>query len=112
MATINFYDDFYNLIAVRVSGKYDIRLSKKMRYDFRSQGNIHLLFICEHGHYFHKSFDGHKGNVFVDENTIMDELCNFLNNKRIDEEDIYWGLNYKLLAHIEEFFNKSEEGEL
>lgn len=74
-------DDSYKLLKVSFDSQ-EIDIShKKIKYPYRSQGNIHLLFFCEDQHYFHKSFDGHKGCIHVDENPIMTLLCDYLNRR-------------------------------
>lgn len=78
------------------------QISIKTKYQFRSQGNIHLLFRCEDGHFFIKSFDGHKGNVFIDNNNLLDGLVIYLNNVYKDEENSF-SFNYELLANIEKY---------
>lgn len=78
-------------------------LAIKTKYEYRSQGNIHLLFRCEDGHFFIKSFDGHKGNVFMDENTLMDELTSYLNEVYQNEKNLFFTLSFELLGNIEKF---------
>lgn len=85
-------------------------ISAKVHYEYRSQGNIHILFICESGHYFIKSFDGHKGNIFVDENPLMNELTDFLNNVYKDRDEWNDSLDYELLANIEKFLILKQNG--
>lgn len=109
VTTIKFYDDDnYNLISVKVDDQYEIKVEKDMKYSYRSQNSISLLFTCEDGHYFYKSFDGHKGNIFIDKNEVMYELCLFLNEKNRESKTLLPDVNYNLLAQIEEFFNESE----
>ncbi|MCM1368498.1 MAG: hypothetical protein NC184_06805 [Roseburia sp.] len=55
-------------------------------YPFRSQGNAHLIFLSEYGVWFGLSFDGHKGDMFVNSNPIIDYLIKKLNiDWEIDE---------------------------
>lgn len=102
ICTLNFVDnDEYKTTKVIINNKHEIALAA--RYDYRSQGNIHLLFVCESGHYHSKSFDGHKGNIFVDKNNLMVELVNHLNDR--EQEDEYsLSLNYQLLGKLEKYF--------
>lgn len=77
---ITFEDDDYNhLVSYSLCDGKKNRINRKINYPYRSQGNVQLLFWCEDHHYFYKGFDGHKGNVSVDQNPIMVQLCNFLN---------------------------------
>lgn len=99
-------DDNYNLISVTVDDQYEIKVEKDMKYPYRSQNSISLLFICEDGHYFYKSFDGHKGNIFIDKNEVMHELCAFLNDENKENKILSSAVNYNLLAQIEKFLNK------
>lgn len=100
-------DDHYNLISITVAGKYFIEIKNKIKYQYRSQKSVHLLIICEGGHYYHQSFDGHKGKIFKDRNLIMDQLCQYLN------AEVYSGglkfdldFNQELMAKIGNFFKK------
>lgn len=105
VACIDFVDDdCYRLKSVIVNNQYVIDNFKEIKYQYRSQNSIHLLFICEEGHFFHKSFDGHKGNIYVDNNTIMDELCRFLNDDRNENENYNMSFSFEILGKIESFF--------
>lgn len=95
-------NDDYQATDFVVNQKYTI--SVKTNYQFRSQGNIHLLFRCEDGHFFVKSFDGHKGMVFLDENPLMYDLGNHLNKVYEKEDKLSLSLDYELLGNIEKFF--------
>ncbi|MET3507046.1 hypothetical protein [Halalkalibacter oceani] len=99
-------DDDYQTKEVIVNNQY--RIPVKTRYNYRSQGNIHLLFICEDGHFSIKSFDGHKGVVVIDENILMDNLSSYLNGV-YRENQASWAFNFELLGHIENFFLKVEQ---
>lgn len=102
IGTIEVIDNDENqAVEFMINRKYSIAI--KTKYEYRSQGNIHLLFRCEEGHFFIKSFDGHKGNVFMDENTLMDELTSYLNGVYQNEKDLFFKLNYDLLGNIEKF---------
>lgn len=96
-------NDEYQAVEFIINNKYPI--STKVKYGYRSQGNIHLLFRCEDGHFFIKSFDGHKGNVYTDDNTLMDELSSYLNHlyEGESDEERFLSFNYGLLANIEKF---------
>ncbi len=69
-------DDYYNTTEVTINNKA-YKLS--VRYPFRSQGNDHLIFYSEDGQWFRMSFDGHKGDMFVNSNEIIDRTINVLN---------------------------------
>jgi len=97
-------DDSYGTSQIIVNGKYSI--SARVKYGFRSQGNIHILFSCESGHFFIKSYDGHKGIVFIDENSLMDELVEYLNGFNKNNEDAKWSFDYEILGQIESFFKE------
>lgn len=102
VAHLEFTDnDNYQATCVLINGKYPIQFFPEIKYQYRSQGNIHLLFQGECGHYNSKSFDGHKGNMILDENNLLDELCTYL-DRQINE--IYLEFNFKLLGEIEQFF--------
>ena len=101
-----FDDDCYNLTKILVNGIYEIPV-REVSYPYRSQGNIHLVFACESGHYFIVSFDGHKGNVNVDQNLLMEKLADFLNHEtREGRLPVSLGFNYQLLGCIEKFFHQ------
>ncbi|MDF1510670.1 hypothetical protein PZE06_21275 [Robertmurraya sp. DFI.2.37] len=102
IATLQVKDnDDYQTTEVIVNQTYPI--SVKTEYKYRSQGNMHILFQCEEGHYFIKSFDGHKGNVSIDENPLMDELAEYLNRVYKDQKKLSLSFNYELLGNIEKF---------
>lgn len=93
-------------MATEVIVNHEHRISTNVKYNFRSQGNIHLLFRCENGHFFIKSFDGHKGNVYIDDNPLMDELADYLNKAYKEQTELTLYFNYELLGNIEKFFMK------
>lgn len=104
VTTLSFEDDdSYKTTKVTVGGRYEIPCT--VEYRFRSQGNIHLIFICEDGHYFIKSFDGHKGNVLIDENPLIDDLSRYLNENN-GQDDMRFNFDFKLLGQIESFLQK------
>ena len=79
-------------------------------YPYRSQGNLHTLFICEPGlHFFFKSFDGHKGNVFIDDNSLIDGLANHLNSVYQNASNHSFSMDYELLGNIEKYLKSKEE---
>lgn len=87
-----------------INGEHEI--SCNALYPYRSQGNVHLLFRCEHGHFFIISFDGHKGNVYVEDNKLMDRLADFLNEKTAEERkrgSYTLRLTPEMVGYIEEF---------
>lgn len=100
IATFNVKDDdHYETSEFIVNGKYHIPV--RLKYNFRSQGNIHILFSCaEHGHYFIKSFDGHKGNIYLDKNQLMDELAIYLNEVSNYTKNNF---DFEILGLIEKF---------
>lgn len=106
------YTHIIGTIQVKVNDDYQAtefivnqehHISVKTKYEFRSQGNLHLLLRCEDGHFFVKSFDGHKGMVFIDENKLMVELANHLNRVYEKEDKLTLSLNYELLGNIEKY---------
>lgn len=104
VAHLEFADnDNYQATSVLINGKYSIQLIPPIKYQYRSQGNIHLLFQGECGHYNSKSFDGHKGSMILDRNILLDELCAYLDRQM---NEIYLGFNYRLLGEIERFFKQ------
>lgn len=107
IGTMNVKDnDRYQATEVIVNNEYSI--STNARHEYRSQGNVHILFGCEEGHFFIKSFDGHKGNMFEDENPLMDGLAEYLNDKYKDEEYLTLTLDFELLGNIENYFKSAE----
>lgn len=102
IGTIEVIDnDEYQAVEFIINNKYPI--STNVKYGYRSQGNIHLLFRCEDGHFFIKSFDGHKGHVFMDDNSLMDDLSSYLNDIYGNDEELFFSFDYGLLANIEKF---------
>lgn len=95
-------DDCNNLIAASINGA-KIAILRKVKYPYRSQKSVHLLFVCEEQHYFHKSFDGHKGIISIDSNPIMDQLCNYLNDTKIEYN---MDITQDLIKEIEVFFKE------
>jgi hypothetical protein len=104
IATLQVTDDDNNQTTeVVVNHTYPIKV--KTDYRYRSQGNIHILFQCEDGHFFIKSFDGHKGNVYIDTNPLMAELTDHLNKVYNDQEELSLSFDFEILGNIEKFFN-------
>lgn len=101
-------NDEYQACDFIVNQKYPITV--KTKYEYRSQGNLHLLFRCEDGHFFIKSFDGHKGNVFIDNNQLMDDLASYLNEVYKEDEKRSLSLDYELLGNIEKFLFSKKIG--
>lgn len=105
VATIEAYDnDNYELTELVVNRQYTIVCRSKKRYNFRSQGNVHLLYRCEDGHFSIISFDGHKGVVLVDQNPLMNDLARFLNEKTKEQrkkQQLSFEMDYTLLGYIE-----------
>lgn len=103
-------DDSYNLTSVIVNNEFVIKPKGKKRYPFRSQGNYYILFASENGAYFYKGFDGHKGNVFYDSNSVMEDLVVFLNDSHLNKgEKLKLAFDYELLGMIEKYFNSLNE---
>lgn len=107
VTTITFTDDdSYKMVTVKVGDHVFDVSGLEIRYDYRSQGNIHLLFVSECcGKYHMKSFDGHKGNVFMDENSFVYGLVRFINHKSLKIKNRgEWTLtDLQLLTAIEDF---------
>lgn len=109
ITTFSFTDnDSYVATNVEIDGRININIDTQ--YNYRSQGNIHLLFLCEDGHYFAKSFDGHKGGVFLDTNSPMDKLVKFLNENETLKDDYTFTLSDKLLGIIVSYFSHLSRG--
>ncbi|QOY37624.1 hypothetical protein AWH56_008600 [Anaerobacillus isosaccharinicus] len=106
LGTIQFITDEYWVSEVLVNQKYSIPV--KFEYNFRSQGNIHILFRCERGHYFVVSFDGYKGIVFVNENTLVNELLGYLNETADDKFGFKFSIDFNLVGRIETFLENKE----
>lgn len=106
LTTLVFEDDDYgNATSATINSEHKISIKEK--YRFRSQGNIHLLFSCESGHFYFKSFDGHKGNVFIDGNELTEQLADYL-NKNSNPDRLTLGFDYTLLGKIEKFFERNK----
>lgn len=97
-------DDHYHATEFIINQEY--RIPAMVKYNFRSQGNIHILFKCESGNFFIKSFDGHKGNVHIDDNPLMDELAEYLNKTYKKQKESSLSFDYELLGNIEKFINQ------
>lgn len=107
VGTIQVVDnDSYKATKVIINNEYSILT--KVPYEYRSQGNIHILFRCEEGHFFIISFDGHKGMVFFNDNRLMDELVEYLNQKYNNQHEFSLSLDSEILGNIENFFRKKE----
>ncbi|HHT28706.1 MAG TPA: hypothetical protein GXZ82_15885 [Firmicutes bacterium] len=109
VGTIEAHDnDSYELTKLVINGKHTIDCQNKKKYSYRSQGNIHLLYRCEEGHFSIISFDGHKGVVLFDRNTLMNDLTMFLNEKTKDDRDkkqFDFVMSYAILGYIEDFLS-------
>ena len=97
-------DDSYNTTAVTINGK---RYPLHIPYGFRSPGNAHLVFLSEDYVWFCLSFDGHKGDMFVNDNEILKHLIKILNaNERSNAtwgEDISEDTIFEIISHYGEF---------
>lgn len=95
-------DDCYNATAVTINGN---RYPLQIRYPFRSQGNAHLIFLSEHYVWFCLSFDGHKGDMFVNSNPVMQYVIKILNanekNNHSWGEDISKDTLYEIIKNYE-----------
>lgn len=100
-------DDRGRTTEVMINHQHSIMVN--VDYNFRSQGNLHILFRCESGHYFIKSFDGHKGMVFTDENILMNDLADYLNGIYEKDQKLSLIFDYTLLGNIEQFLMKRQE---
>ncbi|KGA83696.1 hypothetical protein KQ41_06555 [Lysinibacillus fusiformis] len=78
------------------------KLNVGVRYNFRSQGNVHLLYSCDSGHYHFISFDGHKGRVFANRNELFSNMASHLNKVDSDFEHLN---RFHLIGEIEAFLN-------
>src|SRR4051812_4417455 len=87
MATIRIQTDYHEIArSLKINDHYSVDLD--VPYFFRSRENIHLLFRCENNHYFIESFDDHEGQIFVNENYLIEDLERSLNDfARNDRED-------------------------
>jgi hypothetical protein len=74
-------DDSYHTKSVLINNKeYPLNIP----YGYRSQGNIHLIFLSKEGLWFGLSFDGYEGETVVNSNSIIDYAIKMLNaNDRI-----------------------------
>lgn len=70
--------DWYDTTKVKIN---DTEYDFVAKYDFRSQGNAHLIFWSESDYWFAMSFDGHKGDMVVNRNSIIDFLVYTLNER-------------------------------
>ena len=71
-------DDLYQATKIRfMSGK---EATVKVKYPFRSQGNVHIVTTNEiNNRYRIYSFDGHKGSMYINENETIEKLEKELN---------------------------------
>lgn len=85
-ALLTFEDaDYGNALSVAVNGdKYELNV----KYKYRSQGNIHIIFKSEDGYYTFLSLDGHKGDVFINDNPLISKLVCVLNSIEIEYKQI------------------------
>lgn len=97
-------DDQYQTTEFIINQEY--RIPAQVKYKFRSQGNIHIIFRCESGHFFIKSFDGHKGNVHIDSNPLMEELADYLNKTYKKQKESSLSFDFELLGNIEKFIKQ------
>lgn len=79
-ATISFTesnDDYFakNILINSVSYPFE------KKYPFRFQKNIHIIFVSESNVFTSVSFDGHKGQIYVNDNEIILSLVRSLNSK-------------------------------
>lgn len=94
-------NDKYEVTELVLNGEF--RIPASVKYDFISQGNVHIIFACQsNGHFFIKSYDGHKGTTYIDSNSLMNSLALHLANAYRKEESPPQA-NPKLVGHIESF---------
>lgn len=94
-------NDNYEVTQLVLNGVHHIPANVK--YDFRSQGNIHILFICKgNGHFFIKSYDGHKGTTYIDSNSLMNSLALYLTSA-YKKKDCLPEVDTELINHIQNF---------
>lgn len=103
LGTINVVSDDDNNVHELVVNESHSFPASNLKYQYRTQGNIHLLFSCEDGHLHFKSYDGHKGNIHQDENELINKLESYLNNIYKDKEKLTLEMDYELLGNIENF---------
>lgn len=103
-------DDDYHIKKLIIDSKYTILTN--IKYEYRSQGNIHILFRCEDGHFFIKSFDGHKGIVNYDDNKFMEQLAEYLNQTYDDQTEFSFDLNFELIGNIEKYLRMKEASQI
>lgn len=107
--------DYINIVAtmlLKVNDSYGAELVYvnneafivDVKYPYRSQGNSHVILWCENGrHFLIKSIDGHKGMVYVDDNSLMNELTDFLNHCFNRQGDMEFDLIFNI-KNIKTFF--------
>ncbi|MDE7405551.1 MAG: hypothetical protein K2M89_01590 [Clostridiales bacterium] len=80
---IRFYERDGQTKYVSINGRhYDLHT----KYPFKSQGNVHLIFLSEYGIWFGLSFDGQDSEMIVNSNPIIKQLIKKLNvDWEIDE---------------------------
>lgn len=109
IAIIEAHDnDHHELIKLVVNKEHTITCQNEKRYDYRSQGNVHLLYRCEEGHFSIVSFDGHKGNVIFNRNLLMDDLATFLNEMTKEQREkgaLSFQMDFTILGYIEQFLS-------
>ncbi|MEB2301588.1 hypothetical protein LAV72_18455 [Lysinibacillus xylanilyticus] len=81
----------------------NFKLEVVVPYNFRSQGNVHLLYICSSGHYHFVSFDGHKGRVFANRNELFNNIAAHLNKGLNPDNDSEY--EHHLIGKIEAYLN-------
>ena len=79
------------------------KLNIGVSYNFRSQGNVHLLYSCSSGHYHFISFDGHKGRVFANRNELFNNMASHLNKVLNSENVSEHFTKFHLIGEIEAF---------
>ena len=90
--------------AVTINSK---RYPLHIPYGFRSQGNAHLVFLSENYIWFCLSFDGHKGDMYINDNEVLKHLIKILNaNERSTAtwgEDISEDTIFEIISGYGEF---------
>lgn len=107
-------DDNYKMVTMKVGDHVFNVSGLGIGYNYRSQDNIHLLFVSECCRKYHmKSFDGHKGVMFMDENPFVHGLVRFINDKSLKIKNSgEWALtDLQLLAAVEELIAHQSQTE-
>ena len=110
LATIRIRTDYEEVAkSLKINDRYSIDLD--FPYQFRSRENIHLLFRCENNHYFIESYDDHKGQIFINQNDMIEDLERNL-NAYTQSKDVCRGLDTDFFKAITIFAQNNKVVEL